>query len=484
MVGFFVGIIFFILTIPLRSAILILKTSIKTTEVVSFQRYKRRKKKQGEDVSIATDGIKKKKKIREGMTAPELALYHSQKLLLRALKTLLAVIQWIARLITCISVLVWIIVILFVVVMVACVGAIILVIIGGDFNWSGGTDSNGGNISGNEDCVDSTEAYMKACQAVWDNWRSKGIDYSWSSMVDPDYGNMRPDCSGYVYATLQEFGLLPKPNNGGIVFNTQGMGAVIMSTGKFDELDWTGQDALKAGDIVVQPESHTQVYMGNNLWLNNGDVGNIPNHDKPWNDGGYFAGQMSALGGKVYRLKATECETGDKDWDCPEGGLPIPLYLQVQYKTEIPGFGVTIAEEGCGYTSLAMVISYLKDEKIEPDDLIAKVGGKYHTSNMGISWSAFIDIPESYGITGVKKTNDVNEVIEALKQGHAVINSQGAGKFTTEGHIIVLRGITKEGKILVNDPYDNSDKNFAGQEFDMNTDINATSLSYWIFPKK
>ena len=39
-----------------------------------------------------------------------------------------------------------------------------------------------------------------------------------------------------------------------------------------------------------------------------------------------------------------------------------------------------------------------------------------------------------------------------LREGKVVITSMGKGHFTNNGHFIVLRGITENGKILVNDP--------------------------------
>lgn len=482
MIGFFVGVIFFLITIPIRSAILILKTSTKTTEVVAFQRYRKRRKEEGKDASTATSEMKKKKKTRESMTKTELALYTTQKLLLRSLKFLLAMIQWIARLIMACSVLCWVVIGVFIVAIIGAIGAVMVTVMSDGFVISGGSNSGGGNLSGNENCVDGTKAYMEACQKVWDNWRAKGIDYSQTASNDEDYGNYRPDCSGYVYATLQEFGLFAKPNTGDVIFSTRDMGIAIMGTGKFEELDWTSKDALKAGDIVVQPSSHTQVYMGNDTWLNNGNNGHIANHDKPWNTGTEFIDKMNSMGGKVYRVKATVCETGDEDWGCPEGGLPIPLYIQYTYKEPIGGMS-TIAKGGCGYTSLGMVLSYLKGESIEPNDIVAKVGDSFHCSS-GMYWSALTEIPAMYGVSNVKQTSSADEVTEALKQGHPVICSQGPGLFTSAGHFIVLRGITKEGKILVNDPNDNDNKNYKAREFDMLSEVHSTSKAYWIFPKK
>lgn len=477
MLGFFIGVIFFLITIPIRSAILILQTSTKTTEVVAFQRYRKRRKQEGKDGSTATSGLSKKKKTKESMTKTELALYTAQKLLIRSLKTLLAMLQWIARLIMACSVLCWIVIGIFVVAIIAALGAVMVTVLSGGFTWTG--SSTGGNLSGNENCVDGTEAYLKACEAVWQNWRKQDYTYSQSIHDDPVYGKVRTDCSGYVFATLQEFGLLEKGR--GDIFYTGSMGGIIMETGKFEELTWSGMGSLKAGDIVVQPSTHTGVYAGNDLWYDMGNS-NLQANPSAFNNGNWFAKEMDNLGGKVYRPKATKCETGDENWDSPEGGLPIPLYIQYTYDAPIGNMS-TIARGGCGYTSLGMVMSYLKGEKIEPTDVVAKVGDSFHCSS-GMYWSALTEIPAMYGITDVKQTSSADEVIEALKTGHPVISSQSAGLFTSAGHFIVLRGITKEGKILVNDPNDNDKKNYKEREFDMMSEVHATSRSYWIFPKK
>lgn len=65
-----------------------------------------------------------------------------------------------------------------------------------------------------------------------------------------------------------------------------------------------------------------------------------------------------------------------------------------------------------------------------------------------------------------------------------MISSQSTGVFTSAGHFIVLRGVTANGKVLVNDPNDSTAKNFINREFDMMSEIHATASAYWIFDKK
>ena len=71
-----------------------------------------------------------------------------------------------------------------------------------------------------------------------------------------------------------------------------------------------------------------------------------------------------------------------------------------------------------------------------------------------------------------------------LSEGRPVISSQRAGLFTSGGHFIVLRGVTANGKVLVNDPNDSDAKNYINREFDMMSEIHATANAYWIFDKK
>lgn len=327
MIGFFVGVIFFLITIPIRSAILILKTSTKTTEVVAFQRYRKRRKEEGKDASTATSGMKKKKKTRESMTKTELALYTTQKLLLRSLKFLLAMIQWIARLIMACSVLCWVVIGVFIVAIIGAIGAVMVTVMSDGFVISGGSNSGGGTSSGK--CEDVTEKYIKACHTTWSKWReldTANDDYGRIIENHADYGTVRMDCSGFVYSTLQEFGVIDK---GGYPFTTHNMVGILEKTGKFDVLDWTNdKSVLKAGDIVVKqfdPGGHTQVYMGNDTWYNMGSD-NL-DHAEPWNDGDYFVNKIQGCSdAKIIRLKPVECKE--------ESSIDTSDWIDVVLKTQ------------------------------------------------------------------------------------------------------------------------------------------------------
>lgn len=167
----------------------------------------------------------------------------------------------------------------------------------------------------------------------------------------------------------------------------------------------------------------------------------------------------------------------------PANGMQIPHYLQTDYSS-IPYGDGSIASSGCGPTSFAMIASYLTGTTITPADAVAWCGNAYYAPGAGTYWSYFQAASDHFGCGTVTQTTDANAVLQALSQGCPVISSQGPGLFTSGGHFIVLRGISSSGKVLVNDPNDNDQKNYINREFDMMSEIHATSKQYWIFPAK
>lgn len=170
----------------------------------------------------------------------------------------------------------------------------------------------------------------------------------------------------------------------------------------------------------------------------------------------------------------------------PEGGLAIPLYLQTDpawgslaypYSS---GRSSTIAASACGPTCFAMVASYLTSSTITPPE--ALLGGRYHVSG-GTSWSYFAAAADAFGAGSVMQTGSWSHARAALLAGHPVICSQGPGIFTSNGHFIVLRGVTDEGRILVNDPNDSQAKSYAAREFEV-WQVTSSARQYWIFEKR
>ena len=170
-----------------------------------------------------------------------------------------------------------------------------------------------------------------------------------------------------------------------------------------------------------------------------------------------------------------------------DGGMPIPLYYQQDYADVSlkPGTSKTVSSSGCGFTSCAMIVSYLLDKKITPREFVGEWSLPYYVYNQGMSWSLPSATVQHYGLGAVETTTSSSRMVEALRNNQPVMSSQSAGLFTSGGHLIVLRGVTSDGKILVNDPNKGNavGKNYNNRKFTV-SEIQASNKQYFIFPKK
>ena len=156
-------------------------------------------------------------------------------------------------------------------------------------------------------------------------------------------------------------------------------------------------------------------------------------------------------------------------------------YYQGDYESVAYGSS-NLAKSGCGPTSFAMIASTLTGTAITPSDAIAWCGATYYVEGAGTSWSYFAAAASHFGLGTVTQTSNINDVVEALKQGRYVISSQGPGLFTSGGHFIVLSGIDSSNNILVKDPNKNNavTKDYNNRAF-TTTEINQCAKGYWIF---
>lgn len=128
----------------------------------------------------------------------------------------------------------------------------------------------------------------------------------------------------------------------------------------------------------------------------------------------------------------------------------IPYYLQwdrrwgqKKYTSE------NIAINGCGPTSMAMVISgLLKDDSITPVEL-----AKYeeYAEGAGTGWKYFIEVPEKYGIKVKELSTDKKIYKNELSNGRPIIANVGPGDFSSIGHYIVIIGVDDDGNFIIND---------------------------------
>ena len=98
--------------------------------------------------------------------------------------------------------------------------------------------------------------------------------------------------------------------------------------------------------------------------------------------------------------------------------------------------------------------------------------GYYHGNGLG--HEAVSAMGKLYGVTGKWIGKDGAKIIAALKSGHPVIAHMGPGVFTKQGHYILLKGVTDDGKILVNDP---GSKSRTGKAYPLSTILSQAKTS-------
>ncbi len=132
----------------------------------------------------------------------------------------------------------------------------------------------------------------------------------------------------------------------------------------------------------------------------------------------------------------------------------VPLFLQWDQRWGYGYYGDNVlAINGCGPTSLAMVLTYLTKDKTLTPYKIAKMAEEkhYYVPNSGTTWNLMHYGGMEYGVEskvlGLSKTS----VFNALENNHPIICNVGPGDFTLSGHYIVLTDVI-DGKLKINDP--------------------------------
>lgn len=174
-------------------------------------------------------------------------------------------------------------------------------------------------------------------------------------------------------------------------------------------------------------------------------------------------------------------EAYKNDIQMSENAMAIPqMYQYLGAWADYPYGNGTIKSSGCALVCLAMVTSYLQSNVTTPLDIVNFTGNTYYQPGAGSTWSIFPAVAAHYGYNCSNLGKNSNAIISALESGHPVIASMGPGTFTKGGHFIVLKGITEDGRILVNDPNDSSSKNHNNREFSLNL-ILSEGKNFWSF---
>ena len=153
-----------------------------------------------------------------------------------------------------------------------------------------------------------------------------------------------------------------------------------------------------------------------------------------------------------------------------EQGMPIPMLFQTDYPDTvctIRGIPRSVATSGCGATSLSMVIAYLTgNTEQNPSVLFCDSVQRGLYQGAGWSHETLSYYASAYGVKSSWISNSRSALVKALSEGKPVIAHMGPGIFTSRGHYVVLRGLTSDGKVLINDPVSLSK---CGQAFPVQT---------------
>ena len=170
-----------------------------------------------------------------------------------------------------------------------------------------------------------------------------------------------------------------------------------------------------------------------------------------------------------------------------DGATEVHYYSQLDSRWKNLPYGPidTIGSSGCGPTSLAMVVSSLTSQTVDPVQMcdwayrngyLCEGSGSYH--------SLIPDGAKHFGLTvDYASPNDPQKIIDALSSGKLIIAIMGPGHFTTSGHFMVLRGVTSEGKIFIADP---ASKTRSEEQWDLSIILNearknsAAGGPFWI----
>ncbi|MDD3394857.1 MAG: C39 family peptidase [Anaerotignum sp.] len=149
-------------------------------------------------------------------------------------------------------------------------------------------------------------------------------------------------------------------------------------------------------------------------------------------------------------------ETKDSDETILQSSkLALVYYSQddPRWDTIIYGEDNPIGVFGCGPTTLAMVVSTFTENEITPD-LAAQwaYNNGHFCYNSGSYHSIIPQGAVSFGLTSKSLIKPSKEALyQELSNGNLVVVLMNKGIFTSQGHFIILRGFTEDGKILIAD---------------------------------
>lgn len=323
------------------------------------------------------------------------------------------------------------------------------------------------------------EDYIAEVTSEMEAEANRIIEANTTTDIDPDTLEETSECSVNVTVTLNRPGLckllayisaVDEEVKGGKKYKVK-RNRILEFYRTIDKVDITnnGDDYL-IQNISLSPETIADLYFKNK-------------EDKDFyktSYNNYLSFYKENIQSNLTPQQPNNTYSGDLSYGA--NGMNIPLFKQGggQPWSSVPYGNGTIASSGCAPTSLAMVITYLTGNTVTPVNVVSWTGNRYYVSGQGSSWSIFSACAAHWGISCSNLGKNTQSIVTSLSQGKPVIASMGPGTFTKGGHFIVLRGITEDGKILVNDPSDNDKKNHINKKFSLEL-IMRESKNFWSF---
>ena len=143
----------------------------------------------------------------------------------------------------------------------------------------------------------------------------------------------------------------------------------------------------------------------------------------------------------------------DVSGDLKEG--EIPLFIQWDKRWGYGWYGSNyIGVAGCGPTCLSMVVCGLKNDATANPYEVSKYAEikNYYVAGQGTSWTLMTTGALNYGLKYTTGQISAAYILNNLSPQSPMICSMKPGDFTSQGHFIVLTGVTPDGKIIINDP--------------------------------
>lgn len=151
----------------------------------------------------------------------------------------------------------------------------------------------------------------------------------------------------------------------------------------------------------------------------------------------------------------TELQTVNGQAILTGGPVQIVYYNQGEDPWKDMPYGTDhIGGYGCGPTVMAMVVSSMTDEQMDPAAMAQWAVERHHWAAGSGSYHSIVkDAAEFYGLQCESLTDRTPEGLRsAILSGKLLVALMRQGHFTNSGHFIVLHGATLSGEILVADP--------------------------------